>query len=140
MKILLVDDDFSSVVALTNLLEREHSLVIASNGADALEMFNADDFDLVVTDIKMPKMNGIELLKAIRCTGKKSHVIIVTGFPQHEHLKDAEYYQTYAVFSKPINVNNFMEAIKDIASRKAIGGGKMSGGDGWNGHEAQTGN
>jgi len=122
MKILLVDDDFSSIVALTNLLERDHSLVIASNGADALDIFRGNDFDLVITDIKMPKLNGIELLRAIRNTGKKSHVIMVTGYPRHEHLKDAENLRTYAIFSKPLNVNNFMESITNIEIERASSG------------------
>ena len=48
MKILLVDDDISSVAALTNLLEHEHTLRIASNGIDAFELFKMDNYDVVI--------------------------------------------------------------------------------------------
>ena len=66
MKILLVDDDIYSISALTNLLNYEHTLRIASNGRDALDSFSSDHYDVVLTDIQMPRMNGFDLVKAIR--------------------------------------------------------------------------
>ena len=114
MNILLVDDDISSVSALANLLQHEHTLRIASNGVDALQAFEVADFDTVITDIKMPKMSGIDLLKAIRDAGRNTEVIIITGFPNKGHIADAEKYRARAFFTKPINVERFMDILKRI--------------------------
>lgn len=114
MRILLVDDDISSVSALANLLQHEHTLKIASNGADALQAFEVSDFDTVITDIKMPKMSGIDLLKAIRAKGGETEVIIITGYPSNSHIEDAETYRARAFFTKPINVERFMDTLKLI--------------------------
>jgi YesN/AraC family two-component response regulator len=114
MRILLVDDDISSVSALANLLKHEHSLKVASNGMDALSAFKVADFDTVITDIKMPKMNGIDLLKAIRETGRNTQIIVITGYPSKNNITDAEKYRVRAFFTKPINVERFMDTLLRI--------------------------
>lgn len=114
MRILLVDDDISSVSALANLLKHEHSLKVASNGEDALSAFKVADFDTVITDIKMPRMNGIDLLKAIRETGRNAQVIVITGYPSKNNIADAEQYHVRAFFTKPINVERLMDTLLRI--------------------------
>ena len=65
-KILIVDDEVEMRVALETTLKREgYRLTLAENGEQALERLNEDTFDLVLTDVKMPKMNGIDLLKKL---------------------------------------------------------------------------
>lgn len=118
MRILLVDDDFSSISALANLLEYNNTLKIANNGADALMMFEAERFDVVVTDIKMPKMNGIELLKAIRENDSVTDVILITGHPTDESESAASKLGARKLFSKPLDVKSFMKILDDIESEK----------------------
>lgn len=60
MNILLVDDDFSNVQCLANLLSHDHKVRIISNGLYALNAFKGIYYDVVITDIEIPKMNGIE--------------------------------------------------------------------------------
>ncbi len=114
MTILLVDDDIYSISALTNLLQYEHTLRIASNGQDALKSFIENHYDVVVTDIRMPKMDGIELLKSIRVCNKDTYVIIITGHPTPENESNAEKFGAYALFSKPLDVGGFMEVLSKI--------------------------
>ncbi|MHB9027414.1 MAG: response regulator [Candidatus Latescibacterota bacterium] len=114
MNILLVDDDISSVTALTNLLEHDHTLRIASNGLDAIQTFQITHFDVVITDIRMPKMDGIDLLKAIRKFSTSAAVIILTGYPSQENIRDAEKYGVSAFFTKPLDVERFMDALATI--------------------------
>lgn len=111
MKILLVDDDISTVSALTTLLEFDHTLRIASNGLDAYEAVKANSYDVVVTDIRMPKMNGIELLKAIRLDKNALPVIIVTGHPGRENMSEAKKFGVTAFFTKPLDVARFMSTL-----------------------------
>ena len=116
MKILLVDDDISSVAALTNLLEHDHTLNIASNGVDAFELFDSGQYNVVITDIMMPKMNGVELLKAIRNKDKTTYVIMVTGYPNSKNIKAAERYNAFALLTKPLDVERFMKVLSQIES------------------------
>ena len=114
MNILLVDDDISSVIALKNLLEHEHTLKIASNGVDAYEFYKTGQYNVVVSDIMMPKMDGIELLKAIRKDDKDTHVIMLTSYPNSNNIKAAERYNAYAVLTKPLDVERFMKVLSQI--------------------------
>ena len=114
MNILLVDDDISCVIALKNLLEHEHTLKIASNGIDAYEFYKTGQYNVVVSDIMMPKMDGIELLKAIRKDDKDTYVIMLTGYPNAENIKAAERYNAYALLPKPLDVERFMKVLSQI--------------------------
>jgi len=114
MRILIVDDDISSVIALTNLLKFENSLKVASNGSDALDSYRSAEYDVVISDIRMPRMNGIELLKEIKACNSDAKVIIVTGYPDQKDEFEARKNGAYAFMLKPLDVNNFMETLQKI--------------------------
>jgi len=116
VKILLVDDDLCSVSALANLLQFDHTLRIARNGVEALELCGKELFDVVVSDIRMPKMNGIELIEALRFAGNRVPVILVSGFSDLIDRATVENKGVYACFPKPIDVVKFMDALDAIGS------------------------
>jgi len=79
--ILLVDDNKLGLSARKCVLEElGHRISTAANGADALELFANFKFDLVVTDYKMPRMDGLELIRALRKTSPGLPVILISGF------------------------------------------------------------
>lgn len=117
MNILLVDDDISSVTVLTTLLEFDHTLQVATNGREAYQAVKKNRYDVVVTDIRMPKMTGIELLKAIRIDDQQLPVIIVTGHPGRENLAEAERFGVTAYFTKPLDVAGFMGTLSRLEER-----------------------
>jgi CheY-like chemotaxis protein len=76
-----VDDNKLGLSARKCVLEElGHRISTASNGADALEQFASSKFDLVVTDYKMPRMDGLELIRALRKTSPGLPVILISGF------------------------------------------------------------
>ncbi|MBD3316857.1 MAG: response regulator, partial [Chitinivibrionales bacterium] len=80
-RILVVDDDTSMLGAITEVLKRSnYELDACSNGADALVAFKSKPFDLVVSDVKMPGMSGLELLEKIRGLDTEVPFVIITAF------------------------------------------------------------
>jgi CheY-like chemotaxis protein len=79
--ILLVDDNKLGLSARRSVLEElGHRITTAANGADALEQFAGAKFDLVVTDYKMPRMDGLELIVRLRKLAPDTPVILISGF------------------------------------------------------------
>jgi CheY-like chemotaxis protein len=80
-RILLVDDNANGLSARKTVLdELGHKTTTASSGAEALEVFAGQKFDLVVTDYKMPRMNGIELIGHLRELSPELPIILISGF------------------------------------------------------------
>ncbi len=78
---MVVDDEIEMRIALETTLKREgYSITIAENGKQALEKFSADSFDLVLTDVNMPKMNGVELLYALKNKSPQTVAIMMTAY------------------------------------------------------------
>src|SRR4051794_39264347 len=89
-RILLVDDNVRGLSARKTVLEElGHRIGTAANGADALEEFARHKFDLVVTDYKMPKMNGLELIASLREQLPDLPIILISGFVDSMGLTEA---------------------------------------------------
>ncbi len=104
MKILLVDDEtFLREMMNRFLAKQNHSVVQAENGKEAWDIFiqSPEAFDAVITDLKMPVMDGLEMLQLIRKKGYKIPVVVITG---HLELVDADTIADLNIlelFSKP---------------------------------------
>ena len=80
-KILIVDDESEMRVALETTLKREKfQLTCAEDGEKALDILEDEEFDLVLTDVRMPKLNGLELLRAVKEKSTKTQVIVMTAY------------------------------------------------------------
>ena len=80
-RILLVDDNANGLKARRTVLEElGYAIVTASNGYDALERFAPEKFDLVVTDYKMPRMDGLELIVHLRKLAPELPIVLISGF------------------------------------------------------------
>jgi len=90
MRILVVDDEAPMLKLLETILKKDgYDVIKAQNGFDALEIVKTERIDLVISDIKMPKMNGFELLKRLKAENPKIGVIIMTGYGEIFTVKDA---------------------------------------------------
>lgn len=80
-RILLVDDNVRGSLARKTVLEElGHNIHMASSGAEALEQFSQHKYDLVVTDYKMPRMDGLELIVRLRKQQPEIRIVLVSGF------------------------------------------------------------
>tara|TARA_Y100000588_G_C13482564_1_gene597469 strand:- start:175 stop:525 length:351 start_codon:yes stop_codon:yes gene_type:complete len=110
-KILIVDDEPHILNSMKELLELEDKEVqIAENGKVALELIGKEKFDLIISDAKMPQMNGQELLAEVRRDDTKVKFIILTGESEfsQEKLKSIG---ADAVFYKPLDFDILVETI-----------------------------
>ncbi|MBI4832763.1 MAG: sigma-54-dependent Fis family transcriptional regulator, partial [Candidatus Lindowbacteria bacterium] len=103
-RILLVDDDASLRKVLEFNLEQEgYTVVSASNGSEGLKFYDAENPDIVITDIKMPGMDGIDLLKEIKRRDIEKLVIVVTAFGTIDTAIEAMKLGAHDYITKPFN-------------------------------------
>ena len=89
-RILLVDDNCLGLAARRSVLEElGHQVKTCGNAVDALELCGKQSFDVVVTDYKMPKMNGVEFISRLRKLHPATSVILISGFPDTLGLDEA---------------------------------------------------
>ena len=121
MKILVVDDEEGARELFNTILSDEgYDVTLANNGSDALTRMQADAFDLVVTDIKMPGMDGLQLLQEIRKTGSKADVIMVTAYGEVESYLKAMSLGAAEYINKPIRIKELKRIVhKVLTERKA---------------------
>src|SRR5216683_3334576 len=80
-RILLVDDNVNGLAARKSVLEElGYRIVTCTSGADALEQFGSHKFDLVVTDYKMPRMDGLELIGRLRKQAPDLPIVLISGY------------------------------------------------------------
>jgi two-component system CheB/CheR fusion protein len=121
MRILVVDDGVDAVAAMHELLEMEGALVEEANsGADALEKARHTPFDVVVSDLAMPGMDGMALLRELRKLPGQENVAAVacSGFNRRQDVEQALAAGFDAHLSKPIGVRELVDAILRTASAR----------------------
>lgn len=109
--ILLVDDDSLILTTFCEMLAKHFKTVLqASDGEEAWELFLANQPDYVVTDIEMPLMDGIELLNKIKEHSPKVPVVLVTAYDHEENRnKKADLF-----FAKPLRVKVLLQKLKEL--------------------------
>ena len=123
MKILLVDDDRDSRSCVRDFLQDlGHTIVECDNGSEALAVFIKGDFPMVLSDIKMPKMSGLELLHEItqRSPRANTDVVLFTGHGDMESAIEALRAGAYDYLIKPINVEELAVITEHIAEHQAL--------------------
>ena len=111
--ILIVDDNPEQVEILSELVsELGHTAYTAADGELALQLFQERAIDLVITDIKMPRMDGMTLLEKIRQRDPKVRVIVVTGFPSSETILRTIENDGYTYLVKPVKLKSMASLIE----------------------------
>ncbi len=115
-KILIADDDNISVILLTNYLKNiEADFIIARDGEEALTLFEQNnDVDLILMDIKMPKLNGLEVTKQIKSKNPHTKIIAETAFAMVDDEKKAVEVGCDAYITKPINGERLVAMVKSM--------------------------
>lgn len=114
-RIMLIDDDHECLNVVSNSLALfGYPSEKFSNPREAVEAFKSEEFHIVVTDFKMPEMNGIEVLKAVRRYEPNTYVIIATGYADTDNAVDAVNFGAHAFLCKPLDIKNLIGKILEI--------------------------
>ncbi|OEU64566.1 MAG: Fis family transcriptional regulator [Desulfobacterales bacterium PC51MH44] len=119
--ILVIDDDQGMREFLEILLTREgYEVTPASGGKEAIDLCKKHKFDMAITDLKMPRVNGIDVLKSIKEISPKTIVILITGYASGETAVTAMKEGAHDYLEKNFDVEELKAVIKDALSKKGI--------------------
>jgi CheY-like chemotaxis protein len=120
-KILLVDDNKLGLSARKSVLEElGHTIATAANGVDALEQFANAKFDLVVTDYKMPRMDGLELIARLRKTSPELPVILISGFVDSMGLSEENTGADVVIQKSANEVSHLVRSVARLLRKKPV--------------------
>jgi len=114
IKLLIVDDEVSFLNSISRRLElRDFEVTKAINGLEALEAAQKDKFDLALIDLKMPGMNGRELLGILKQEHKHIEVIILTGHGSLESAVECTKLGAFSYLPKPYELDRLIDLLKE---------------------------
>jgi CheY-like chemotaxis protein len=123
MRILVVDDDTVTSEVFTVMLKRSgFEVAVAKDGLMGVEMWETGNFDLVLMDVQMPRMNGFEATRAIRekeaVRGSHTPIVAVTAFALHNDKVKCLAAGMDSYLSKPVDFKKCIELIRELVPRE----------------------
>ena len=120
-KILVVDDEESMRTMLSIMLKKEgHDVLTAANGAMAVEAIQNEIFDLIITDVKMPAIDGISLLRIVKEISPETIVVMITAFATAETAVEAMKLGAYDYIFKPFKIEEIKLVIQKALEKRLL--------------------
>ncbi len=117
-KILIVDDQYGIRILLNEVLQKEgYDTYQAANGLQALEIVQENVPDLILLDMKIPGMDGIEILKRVKALYPDMKVIIMTAYGELDMIQEAMDLGAMTHFAKPFDIVEIREAVQKYLSQ-----------------------
>ena len=119
--ILVVEDDAENRAAMVKVLEAaEYKVLETDNGQQALDLINEENIDILVTDLRLPVMDGVELLKRAKAMGQDIEVIMITGHGTVEIAVEAIKEGAYDFITKPVKKAQLLRAVEKAAEKQYL--------------------
>ncbi len=120
-KVLLVDDEEEFITTLAKRLEtRNLKVSTATSGVDAVEMANTKDFDVILLDLAMPGMDGLQTLEKIKAEHPEAEIIMLTGHGTIEAGIEAMKLGAEDFIEKPVDIKELMVKIQDAKKKRVL--------------------
>src|SRR5690625_67898 len=122
-KILIVEDEPAIRRVLKNILTEEnktYEVFEAADGAEGMELIKRTDFDLILCDIKMPKMDGMEVLEAVKKLKPEIPIVMISGHGDLETAVQAMRLGAFDYISKPPDLNRLLNTVRIALERKQL--------------------
>jgi YesN/AraC family two-component response regulator len=112
-RLLVVDDEFSILTHLGQFLSgKGFNVMLASDGKEALDIFRKRSVDLILSDVKMPGINGVQLLKAVKDVNPRIPVILISGYRDVNTVVDALKAGAENFLTKPLNMDELVSVVE----------------------------
>ena len=119
MKIMMIDDEKDCMESLVSALEPAgYQAEMFTSPADAITGYAKGRFDVVITDMRMPRMTGIQVLRILREMDPDARVIIMTGYGDAETAIAAVNNGAYAFFAKPVDIADLLAVLERVGKEK----------------------
>ena len=119
VSILIVDDDLGMLKTLKYILTYKGYEVVALNtGVEAIEQIKERSFDIVLIDLRMPDMNGVEVLKEIKRLDPETNVMMITAYTMHELVEKAKKGGAKAILSKPLDLDEIISYAEEFRTNR----------------------
>jgi DNA-binding NtrC family response regulator len=120
-KILVIDDERAIRNTLKDVLEYEkHEVDLAEDGPAGIELYSANTYDVVLCDIKMAKMDGIEVLQKISAISNHTPVIMISGHGNIDTAVEAIKKGAYDFLEKPLDLNRLLITIRNAMDKSTL--------------------
>lgn len=116
--ILVADDEEGIRESLNLILSEEYALSFAKDGEETMKKLGEHEFDLLLLDIKMPKLDGLEVLRRLKATEKMIPVLILTAYQSVELAREAVKLGAMDYLPKPFERDHILNAIRGILTRR----------------------
>jgi DNA-binding response OmpR family regulator len=111
--VLVIDDDEITLALMHSILEEEgYTIFSTADGPQGLSIYKERNPNLVILDLALPSMNGLEVLRRLRKHDADAKVIVVTGFGSEESAKVALRYGAWSYIEKPVDYATFLHQIR----------------------------
>lgn len=119
MNILLVDDETDTQFLFESFFRKEikdkgYRFSFAANGKEAIALYEQDKFDIILTDLNMPIMSGVEMIKRVKDEDPNQEVVILTAYDNKQHRDFSDSYKNITFFPKPIDFNDLKVVLKEF--------------------------
>ncbi|MDX9723445.1 MAG: response regulator [Myxococcota bacterium] len=119
-RVLVIDDEPDMLQMLSFMLGLDgFEITAASSGAEALEVVRREDFDLVLTDLRMPGMDGLTLINALKQLAPQLRVIVATGYATAETSAQCAASGAYALIKKPFELTELSALLREALATTA---------------------
>lgn len=119
-KILIIDDEKNIRTTLRQSLKQDYEVETAVNGEDGIAKIKENDFELVLLDMKLPGIDGMEVLKEMRELDKQADVIMITGFANVETAVEAMKLGAIDYLRKPFSPEEIRGLVKEVMDRRNL--------------------
>jgi DNA-binding NtrC family response regulator len=118
--VLVVDDEIGPRESLRAVLKPDYQVLVATEGEQAVRFVEQQPIDVVLLDLRMPGLSGIQVLEQIKAIDPSIEVIIITGYASYETVLEGLRLHAFDYIPKPFNISHLREIVKRAALQRQI--------------------
>jgi CheY-like chemotaxis protein len=124
--ILVVDDEIGPRESLRAILKSEYRVLVATEGEQAIKMVDESSIDVVLLDLRMPGVTGMQVMERIKAKDPDIEVVLITGYASYETVLEALRLHAFDYIPKPFNIAQLRDLVRRAVARRSVCAGKST--------------